>query len=68
VVEAQRALRDFNRLIGIDKQTRIVAKGAHVAVRNNVPSACITGFHKQQATRSPHNTPPPLLLPCHYSR
>jgi hypothetical protein len=27
VVEAQRALRDFNRLIGIDKQTRIVAKG-----------------------------------------
>jgi hypothetical protein len=34
VVAALWALRGFNRPTDIDKQTRLIAKGAHIAVRN----------------------------------
>jgi hypothetical protein len=40
VVAALWTLRGFNRPTDIDKQTRLIAKGAHRAVRNDGPVYC----------------------------
>jgi hypothetical protein len=59
VVAALWTLRGFNRPTDIDKQTRVLAKGAHRAARNE--PVYYKGITHAATTTTP-------LLPCYYGR